>query len=79
MYLFIHFFIYLPLVHKIAFANKFQLCHKIKYNMIYYASLHIKDPQSISPTFLISFLNSNNESLDFITAGRLFDMREPRK
>ena len=22
--------LYLPLVHKIAFANKFQLCHKVK-------------------------------------------------
>ena len=42
--------------------------------------LHIlKYPQSISPIFLILFLNSNNESLDFTTAGRLFHMREPRK
>ena len=42
-------------------------------------SLHIKHPQSIPPIFLISFLNSNNESLDVATAGRLFHMREPRK
>ena len=63
---------------KIAFANKFQLYHKIKYN-IYYISLHIKHPQSISPIFLILFLNSNNELLDFTTAGRLFHIREPRK
>ena len=70
--------LYLPLVHKIAFANKFQLYHKIKYN-IYYISLHIKHPQSISPIFLILFLNSNNELLDFTTAGRLFHIREPRK
>ena len=70
--------LYLPLLHKIAFANKFQLYHKIKYN-IYYISLHIKHPQSISPIFLILFLNSNNELLDFTTAGRLFHIREPRK
>ena len=83
IYLFIYLFtyllkLYLPLVHKIAFANKFQLYHKIKYN-IYYISLHIKHPQSISKIFLILFLNSNNESLDFTTAGRLFHIREPRK
>ena len=71
--------LYLPLVHKIAFANKFQLYHNIKYNIIYYISLHIKHPQSISPIFLILFLNSNNESLDFTTAGRLFHMKEPGK
>ena len=63
---------------KIAFANKFQPYHKIQYN-IYYVSLHIKHPQSISPIFLILFLNSNNELLDFTTAGRLFHIREPRK
>ena len=63
---------------KIAFANKFQPYHKIQYN-IYYVSLHIKHPQSISPIFLILFLNSNNELLDFATAGRLFHIREPRK
>ena len=62
---------------KIAFANKFQPYHKIQYN-IYYI-LHIKHPQSISPIFLILFLNSNNELLDFTTAGRLFHIREPRK
>ena len=80
IYLFIYYTLklYLPLVHKIAFANKFQLYHKIKYN-IYYISLHIKHPQSISPMFLILFLNSNNELLDFTTAGRLFHIREPRK
>ena len=55
--------LYLPLVHKIAFANKFQLFYKIKYNIDIF--LHIKHPQSISPIFLILFLNSNNESLDF--------------
>ena len=70
--------LYLLLVYKIAFANKFQLYHKIK-DIIYYISLHIKHPQLISPIFLILFLNSNNESLDFTTAGRLFHMREPRK
>ena len=51
-----------------VFANKFQPYHKMKYN-IYYISLHIKHPQSISPMFLILFLNSNNESLDFTTVG----------
>ena len=81
IYLFIYLFtyllkLYLPLVHTVA--NKFQLYHKIKYN-IYYISLHIKHPQSISPMFLILFLNSNNELLDFTTAGRLFHIREPRK
>ena len=35
-------------------------------------------PESLSPNFLILFLNSNNELLDF-TAGRLLHMREPRK
>ena len=70
--------LYLPLVHKTAFAIKFQLYNKIKWNT-YYISLHIKDPQSISPIFLILFLNSNYESLDFTAAGRLFDMREPEK
>ena len=69
--------LYLPLVHKIAFANKFQLFYKIKYNIDIF--LHIKHPQSISPIFLILFLNSNNELLDFTTAGRLFHIREPRK
>ena len=68
--LFIYLKLSLPLVHKITFTNKFQLYHKIKYN-IYYISLHIKHPQSISPIFFILFLNSNNESLEF--------MREPRK
>ena len=63
--------LYLPLVPKIAFANKFQQYHKIKY-IIYCISVHIKHPQSISSVFLILFLNSNNESLDFTTAGRLF-------
>ena len=58
-----------------AFANKFQLYHKIKHNIIYYISLHIKHPKSIFPIFLILFLNSNNESLDFKTAGRLFYMQ----
>ena len=66
--------LYLPLVHKIAFANKFQLYRKIKYDIIYDISLHIKHPQSISPILLISFLNSNN-SRKIIpyerTAGRL--------
>ena len=70
---------FLPLVHKIAFANTFQLYHKIKYNIIYYIFLHIKHPQSVSPIFLILFLNLNYESLDFTTAGRLFHMAEPRK
>ena len=42
-------------------------------------SLHIKHPQSMSPIFLILFLNSNNELLDFTTAGRLFHIREPQK
>ena len=36
-------------------------------------------PESLSPNFLILFLNSNNELLDFTTAGRLLHMREPRK
>ena len=63
---------------KIAFANKFQPYHKIQYN-IYYISLLIKHPQSISPIFLILFLNSNNELLDFTTAGKLFHIKEPRK
>ena len=66
--------LYLPLVRKIAFANKFQLYRKIKYDIIYDISLHIKHPQSISPILLISFLNSNN-SRKIIpyerTAGRL--------
>ena len=30
---------------------------------------YIKHPQLISPMFLILFLNSNNESLDFTTVG----------
>ena len=42
-------------------------------------SLHIKHPQSISPIFLILFLNPNNESLDFATAVRLFHIRKPQK
>ena len=67
--------LYLPLVHKIAFANTFQLNHKIKHRV----SLHTKHPQSISQIFLILFLNSNYESLDFATAGRLLHMREPQK
>ena len=46
---------------------------------MYYIFLHIKHPQSISPIFLILFLNLNNESLDFTAAGRLFQMREPQK
>ena len=75
--LFIKNFIYRWYI-KIALANKFQPYHKIQYN-IYYVSLHIKHPQSISPIFLILFLNSNNELLDFTTAGRLFHIREPRK
>ena len=84
IYLFIYLFtyllkLYLPLVHKIAFTNKFQLHHKIKYNIIWYISLRMKHPQSITPIFVILFLNSNNESLDFTTAGRLFHIREPRK
>ena len=53
--------LYLPLVHEIAFTNKFQLYQNIKYNIIYHISLHIKHPQSISPIFSILFLNSNNE------------------
>ena len=66
--------LYLPLVHKIAIANKLQLYHKV--------SLHIKYAQSISPIspiFWILFLNSNNKSLDVTTAGRLFHIIEPRK
>ena len=40
IYLFIYLFtyflkLYLPLVHKIVFANKFQLYHKIKQNIIH--------------------------------------------
>ena len=79
IYLFIYLFIYLPLVHKIAFANKFQLYHKIKWNIIYYVSVHIRLPQSISPIPLILFLNSDNKSLEFTAAGSLFHMREPQK
>ena len=80
IYLFIYLFIYLPLVHKIAFANKFQLYRKIKYSIIYHIwSLRIKRPQSISPIFSILFLNSSNESLDFAAAGKLFHIKEPRK
>ena len=59
--------LYLPLVHKIGFASKFKLNHKIKSN-IYNISLYIKHPQSIFPIYLILFLNSNNESLDFTTS-----------
>ena len=71
--MFIYFLkLYLPLLHTIAFANKVQLYHKINTT-----SLHIKHPQSISSIFLV--LNSNNESLDFTSAGRLFHIREPRK
>ena len=60
--------LYLPLVHKIAFANKFQLNHKIKCNIMYHISLHIKHPQSIFLIYLVLFLISNNESLDFTTS-----------
>ena len=70
---------YLRLVHKTAFADTFQLNHKIKENIIYHISAHIKHPQSVSQIFLTLFLNSNNESLDFTTAGRLLHMRESRK
>ena len=70
---------YLPLIHKIAFANTFQLNHKIKLNTTYHIFLHIKHAQSISQILLILFLNSNNESPDFTTEGRLLHMREPRK
>ena len=34
--------------------------------------------QSIFPIFVILFLNSNNELLDFTTVGRLFHMRTPK-
>ena len=83
-YLFIYLFIYLlklylPLVHEIASANKSQRYQKIKYNIICYISLRIKYLYPISQRLLILFFNSNNESLDFTTAGRLFHMREPRK
>ena len=47
--------------------------------MLYHISLHIKHPQSISPIFSILFLNSNIESLDCTTTGRLLHMREPQK
>ena len=58
IYLFIYLLkLYLLLVHKIALANKFQLYHKIKLNIICYMSPHMKHPQSISPMFLILFLN----------------------
>ena len=67
--------LYIPLVHKIAFANTFQLNHKIKHHI----SLRTKHPQSISQIFLILFLNSNYESLDFTTAGRFLHTREARK
>ena len=63
---------YLPLVHKIAFANKFQLNREIKQNVIHHISLHIKRPQSIFPKKI--FLN--NELMDLTTAGRLFYMKE---
>ena len=63
IYIFIYLFIYLlklylPLAHKIAFADNFQLYHNINYTIIYYISLHIKHPQLItSPIFSILFLN----------------------
>ena len=41
--------------------------------------LEIKHPQSIFPRFLTLLLNSRTESLDLISAGRLFHAREPRK
>ena len=75
-YLFIYLLkFYLSFLRQIAFANKFELYHKTKYNIIYYISLHIKHPQSISPIFL----NSNNKWLDFTTTERLFHITEPRK
>ena len=48
------------MVHKMPIANKFQLYHKIKWNIIYYISPHVKYPQSISPTFLIFFFEIMN-------------------
>ena len=33
--------LYLPLVHKIAFAKKFQLNHKIKHHTLYIYSVNI--------------------------------------
>ena len=45
--------LYLPLVHEIAFANKFQLNYKITYKSN--ISLHIKQAQSKSQIFLILF------------------------
>ena len=51
IYLSIYLFIYLLLVHKRAFGNKIHLNH----------NLHIKHLQSISPIFLMLFLQQQED------------------
>ena len=48
----------------------------LKYKLV---ELHITHPQSIFPKFLILVLNSDNDLLDLMSLGRLFQIRDPPK
>ena len=61
-----------------VFIMILSLFHNVnlKYKLV---QLHITNPQSIFPNFLILVLNSDTNLLDLISLGRIFQIRNPLK